>query len=117
MDSNLASKLAGPAYRADRTQESAHEAPHPMPRDEPSKKDGTVSAMLANHAIDAMFEPGDAAAIEDDESAPAASANPGQVVSEGFGDLKPLDANVRPDGSDNPDGRSHNRRTEIYLDF
>ena len=52
-----------------------------MPRDEPSKKDGTVSATLANHALDAMFEPGDAAAIEDDEPAPAASADPGQVVS------------------------------------
>lgn len=40
-----------------------------------------------------------------------------QVVTEGLGTLRPLDPNTKPDGSDNPEGRSRNRRTEIYLDF
>jgi outer membrane protein OmpA-like peptidoglycan-associated protein len=40
-----------------------------------------------------------------------------QIVTEGLGTLRPLDANTKPDGSDNPEGRSRNRRTEIYLDF
>ncbi len=41
----------------------------------------------------------------------------GQIVTVGFGAKAPLDANSRADGSDNPDGRSRNRRTEIHLDF
>lgn len=40
-----------------------------------------------------------------------------QIVTEGLGALRPLAANTRPDGSDNPEGRSKNRRTEIFLDF
>lgn len=40
-----------------------------------------------------------------------------QIVAEGLGTLRPLDPNTKPDGSDNPEGRSRNRRTEIYLDF
>jgi outer membrane protein OmpA-like peptidoglycan-associated protein len=40
-----------------------------------------------------------------------------QIVTEGLGTLRPLDPNTKPDGSDNPEGRSRNRRTEIYLDF
>ena len=40
-----------------------------------------------------------------------------QVVTEGLGTLRPLDPNTKPDGSDNPEGRSRNRRTEIFLDF
>jgi flagellar motor protein MotB len=39
------------------------------------------------------------------------------VVTEGLGTLRPLDPNTKPDGSDNPEGRSRNRRTEIFLDF
>ena len=35
----------------------------------------------------------------------------------GFGATAPLDPNKQHDGTDNPDGRSRNRRTEIYLDF
>lgn len=42
---------------------------------------------------------------------------PDQVETVGFGKAVPLSPNVRPDGSDNPDGRSHNRRAEILLDF
>ena len=42
---------------------------------------------------------------------------PQQIVTEGLGTLQPLDPNTKPDGSDNPEGRSRNRRTEIYLDF
>lgn len=40
-----------------------------------------------------------------------------QINTEGFGESAPLAANVREDGSDNPEGRSRNRRTEIFLDF
>ncbi len=42
---------------------------------------------------------------------------PGQIVTKGFGNLQPLDPNTKPDGTDNPEGRSRNRRTEIFLDF
>ena len=40
-----------------------------------------------------------------------------QVETTGFGKEAPLSPNLKPDGSDNPEGRSHNRRAEIYLDF
>ncbi len=43
--------------------------------------------------------------------------NPAQIVARGFGTQAPLDPNTKDDGSDNPEGRSRNRRTEIYLDF
>jgi OOP family OmpA-OmpF porin len=40
-----------------------------------------------------------------------------QVVTTGIGKAVPLSPNVKADGSDNPVGRSHNRRAEILLDF
>ena len=40
-----------------------------------------------------------------------------QIITEGFGESVPLAANIREDGTDNPEGRSRNRRTEIFLDF
>ena len=40
-----------------------------------------------------------------------------QIETSGVGSKIPLELDKRPDGSDNPDGRSRNRRTEIYLDF
>ncbi len=43
--------------------------------------------------------------------------NPAQIETIGFGATAPLDPNKQSDGSDNPEGRSRNRRTEIYLDF
>ncbi len=43
--------------------------------------------------------------------------DPAQIVSRGYGSDTPLDPNQKDDGSDNPEGRSRNRRTEIYLDF
>ena len=33
----------------------------------------------------------------------------------GYGESKPVAANENPDGSDNPDGRAKNRRTEIVV--
>jgi len=42
---------------------------------------------------------------------------PGQVVTEAFGAAKPRKPNFLPDGSDNPSGRSANRRAEVLLDF
>ncbi len=42
---------------------------------------------------------------------------PDQVVTEGLGKASPLDQNIKSDGSDNPEGRSKNRRAEIFLDF
>jgi outer membrane protein OmpA-like peptidoglycan-associated protein len=40
-----------------------------------------------------------------------------QVETAGIGKALPLSPNANPDGSDNPEGRSHNRRAEILLDF
>jgi hypothetical protein len=40
-----------------------------------------------------------------------------QVRTTGFGEAKPWKPNERPDGSDNPAGRAHNRRAELFLDF
>ncbi|MFC4992452.1 OmpA family protein [Rubritalea tangerina] len=42
---------------------------------------------------------------------------PEQVVTEAHGSQHPRLPNTQADGSDNPDGRRANRRTEIYLDF
>lgn len=42
---------------------------------------------------------------------------PAQVVTEAFGATKPRKPNFLPDGSDNPGGRSQNRRAEVLLDF
>ncbi|MBP9225187.1 MAG: OmpA family protein [Verrucomicrobiales bacterium] len=42
---------------------------------------------------------------------------PKQVVTEAFGAAKPRKPNFLPDGSDNPSGRSQNRRAEVLLDF
>ncbi|CAN5117234.1 hypothetical protein BH23VER1_BH23VER1_27330 [soil metagenome] len=40
-----------------------------------------------------------------------------QVVTRAFGKQKPIEPNFYPDGTDNPAGRTRNRRTEVYLDF
>jgi outer membrane protein OmpA-like peptidoglycan-associated protein len=42
---------------------------------------------------------------------------PDQVVTEAFGAERPLAPNFLPDGTDNPTGRTQNRRAEVYLDF
>ena len=41
----------------------------------------------------------------------------GQVVTTAMGKAQPLGPNQKADGSDDPEGRSKNRRAEIYLDF
>ncbi len=43
--------------------------------------------------------------------------SPKQVITEAHGAQHPRVSNTLTDGSDNPDGRRANRRTEIYLDF
>ncbi|MEM9481194.1 MAG: OmpA family protein [Verrucomicrobiota bacterium] len=40
-----------------------------------------------------------------------------QIVTEAVGENYPLRPNTLPDGTDDPTGRSHNRRAELYLDF
>ncbi|MCF7785615.1 MAG: OmpA family protein [Prosthecobacter sp.] len=40
-----------------------------------------------------------------------------QVETSGLGKAQPLSPNKKSDGTDDPEGRSHNRRAEIYLDF
>ena len=40
-----------------------------------------------------------------------------QVLTTGLGKAQPLSPNKKSDGTDDPEGRSHNRRAEIYLDF
>ncbi len=41
--------------------------------------------------------------------------NRNRIITNGFGETKPIAPNENPDGSDNPDGRAKNRRTEISL--
>jgi len=41
----------------------------------------------------------------------------GQVITSGLGKAQPLSPNKKADGTDDPEGRSKNRRAEIYLDF
>ncbi|MBL9115298.1 MAG: OmpA family protein [Verrucomicrobiaceae bacterium] len=40
-----------------------------------------------------------------------------QVITEGMGKAVPLSPNQKADGTDDPEGRSKNRRAEIFLDF
>lgn len=40
-----------------------------------------------------------------------------QVVTKAYGEAMPRRPNFNPDGTDNPSGRSQNRRAEVYLDF
>ena len=47
----------------------------------------------------------------------ALGVSPDQVVTEGMGKAAPLSPNTKADGSDDPEGRSRNRRAEIFLDF
>jgi outer membrane protein OmpA-like peptidoglycan-associated protein len=42
---------------------------------------------------------------------------PQQVVTKAYGEAQPRRPNFNPDGTDNPDNRSQNRRAEVYLDF
>lgn len=43
--------------------------------------------------------------------------SPNQIVTKAFGESAPRRPNFNPDGTDNPDNRSQNRRAEVYLDF
>ena len=40
-----------------------------------------------------------------------------QIITKGLGKAQPLSPNQKADGTDDPEGRSKNRRAEIYLDF
>lgn len=40
-----------------------------------------------------------------------------QIITSGLGKAQPLSPNKKADGTDDPEGRSRNRRAEIYLDF
>ncbi len=41
--------------------------------------------------------------------------SPDRLVAKGYGELRPIARNTNPDGSDNPDGRQRNRRTEFKI--
>lgn len=47
----------------------------------------------------------------------ALGVTPSQVDTTGLGTAQPLSPNQKSDGTDDPEGRSRNRRAEIYLDF
>jgi outer membrane protein OmpA-like peptidoglycan-associated protein len=47
----------------------------------------------------------------------ALGVTPSQVDTTGLGTAQPLSPNQKSDGTDDPEGRSKNRRAEIYLDF
>lgn len=38
-----------------------------------------------------------------------------RIVAKGYGELRPIARNTNPDGTDNPDGRQRNRRTEFKI--
>jgi peptidoglycan-associated lipoprotein len=41
--------------------------------------------------------------------------DPARLVAKGYGESKPIARNTNPDGSDNPEGRQRNRRTEFKI--
>jgi outer membrane protein OmpA-like peptidoglycan-associated protein len=41
--------------------------------------------------------------------------SPGRLVAKGYGETKPIARNTHPDGTDNPEGRQRNRRTEFKI--
>ena len=41
--------------------------------------------------------------------------DPSRLVAKGYGESKPIARNTNPDGSDNPQGRQRNRRTEFKI--
>ena len=41
--------------------------------------------------------------------------SPERIVAKGYGELKPIARNTNPDGTDNPEGRDRNRRTEFKI--
>jgi len=41
--------------------------------------------------------------------------SPDRIVAKGYGESKPIARNTNPDGTDNPDGRQKNRRTEFKI--
>jgi len=41
--------------------------------------------------------------------------DPNRLVAKGYGESKPIARNTHPDGSDNPEGRQRNRRTEFKI--
>jgi peptidoglycan-associated lipoprotein len=41
--------------------------------------------------------------------------SPERIKAKGYGELKPIARNTNPDGSDNPEGRDRNRRTEFKI--
>ncbi len=47
----------------------------------------------------------------------AAGVPESQIVTKAMGETAPLRPNLNPDGTDNPEGRGHNRRAEVYLNF
>ena len=38
-----------------------------------------------------------------------------RLVAQGYGESKPVARNTNPDGTDNPEGRQRNRRTEFKI--
>jgi len=40
---------------------------------------------------------------------------PGRITAKGYGSTEPVALNTHPDGSDNPEGRQQNRRTEVRV--
>ena len=41
--------------------------------------------------------------------------SPDRLVAKGYGELRPIARNTNPDGTDNPEGRQRNRRTEFKI--
>jgi len=86
------------------------------------KSDSSRKIVISGHA-DALGSDDYNSKLSDGRAASIRStlvsqgAKPEQIITKAFGESKPLSPNYKPDGSDNPKGRSHNRRAEVYLDF
>lgn len=86
------------------------------------KGDPDKTIMIAGHA-DAKGPEGYNQALSDKRAAAVkrgllnAGVSPSQILTRSFGESQPISPNLRPDGSDNPDGRKRNRRAEVYLNF
>lgn len=86
------------------------------------KTDGSKTLSIVGHAdalgsenYNVLLSTARAAAVKEQIISFGVPAN--QVITEGLGEAQPWKSNSRNDGSDNPRGRSYNRRAELGLHF
>jgi len=83
----------------------------------PTRKLRIAGHTDAKGADDYNLRLSSARAISVKKKLAALGVSPEQVVTEGLGKTAPISPNQKADGTDDPEGRSRNRRAEIFLDF